>query len=106
MVIFNDPIEKAVARISEICQSCTSYKIGKTGMLLESRLNEPDYKDNYTSIEPVYESNSKELCSYAESELINTFIDDPQCDNKKDGEHSLDDNLADTPPFYVYVVSR
>ena len=106
MVIFNDPIEKAVARINEICQSCTSYKIGKTGMLLESRLNEPDYKDNYTSIEPVYESNSKELCSYAESELINTFIDDPQCDNKKDGEHSLDDNLADTPPFYVYVVSR
>ena len=38
--------------------------------------------------------------------LINTFIDDPQCDNKKDGDHSIGDNLADTPPFYVYVVSR
>ena len=74
MAIFNSPMDKAVARIKEIRQSCKSYKIGKTGMLLESRLNEPDYKDDYTSIEPVYESNSKELCSFAESELINTFI--------------------------------
>ena len=106
MATFTNPLEKAAARINEIRQSCTSYKIGKTGMLLESRLNEPDYKDDYTSIEPVYESNSKELCSFAESELINTFIDDPQCDNKKDGDHSIGDNLADTPPFYVYVVSR
>lgn len=106
MALFNSPMDKAVARIKEIRQNCQSYKIGKTGMLLESRLNEPDYKDVYTSIDPVYETNSKGLCSVAESELINSFIDDPQCDNKKDGEHSFLDNLADTPPFYVYVVSR
>ena len=106
MIIFSSPLEKAVARINEIRLNCTSYKIGKTGQLLADRLNEPDYRDVYSAIEPVYESNSKEMCSYVESQLIDSFISDPKCDNVKDGEHSLGDELADNAPFYVYVVSR
>ena len=104
--IFTNPLEKAAARINEIRQNCASYKIGKTGMLLEDRLNEPDYRDVYTAIEPVYESNSKEMCGFAEAQLIDAFINDPRCDNQKNGEHSLGDNLSDNSPFYVYVVSR
>ncbi len=106
MAIFTNSLEKATARIKEIRQTSTSYKIGKTGMLLEERLKEPDYNGVYDAIEPVYESNSKELCSFAEAQLINAFINDTQCDNNKDGEHSIDDEMTDTPPYYVYVVSR
>lgn len=106
MAIFTNPLEKAATRIKEIRQTCSSYKIGKTGMLLEERLKEPDYNGVYDAIEPVYESNSKEMCSFAEAQLIDAFINDPQCDNKKDGEHSIDDEMTDTPPYYVYVVSR
>lgn len=106
MVTFKNPLEKAIARINEIRQTCSSYKIGKTGMLLEERLNEPDYNGVYNAIDPVYEAHSKEMCSCAEADLIDAFIDDPKCDNVKDGEHSIGDNLKDTPPYYVYVVSR
>jgi len=106
MAKFNNALEKAVARINEIRETCSSFKIGKTGMLLEKRLQEPDYNGVYDAIDPVYEAYSKEVCSYAEAELIDKFINDPQCDNEKDGEHSIGDNLKDTPPYYVYVVSR
>lgn len=106
MAIFNNPIEKAVARIKEIRETCSSYKIGKTGMLLEDRLVESDYCGVYDAIEPVFESNSKEMCSYAEAQLIDAFVDDLKCDNEKDGEHSKGDEMKDTPPYYVYVVSK
>ena len=106
MAIITNALGKAVCRIKEIREECKFYKIGKTGMLLADRLNEPDYRDKYTSIEPVYETSSKELCSYAESELINAFIEDDKCDNVKEGEQSLGDNLADNAPYYVYVVKR
>lgn len=106
MAIYNNPLEKAAARIKEIRQTCSVYKIGKTGMLLEERLKEPDYNGVYDAIEPVYESNSKEMCSYAEAHLIDAFIDDSKCNNEKDGEHSIGDEMKDNPPYYVYVVSK
>lgn len=106
MATFNNPLEKEAARINEIRETCNSYKIGKTGMLLEDRLREPDYNGVYEAIDPVYESQSKEMCSYVEAHLIDAFIEDPKCDNKKDGEQSIDDEMTDTPPYYVYVVSR
>lgn len=106
MAVFDNALDEAAARIKEIRETCSSYKIGKTGTLLEERLKESDYNGVYDDIDPVFETNSKELCSYAEARLIDAFINDPKCNNKKDGEHSIGDKLEDTPPYYVYVVSR
>ena len=34
------------------------------------------------------------------------FISNPKCDNKKNGDESINDTMSDAEKYYVYVVWR
>lgn len=99
-------IVNAIDRINEIILKCISFKIGKTGEKLLDRLNQSDYNGYYTHIEKVFVGTKDEV-DIAEAFLINRYINHPKCDNKKDGEASIHDTMADNAEeYYVYVVWR
>lgn len=90
-----------------IAHQSKSFKIGKTGMEIKERLNEPDYRLFYNHIESVYDTNSAVEASKAESYLIDKYINNPKCDNDKDGDHSMNDTMADDgDSYHVYFVWR
>lgn len=96
----------AIDRINEIIPKCKSFKIGKSGEKLLDRLNQPDYNGYYTHIEKVFVG-TKEEVDEAEAFLIDRYIGHPKCDNKKDGDASIYDTMADdADEYYVYVVWR
>jgi hypothetical protein len=95
---------EAIEKIDAIISECTSFKIGKTGERLLDRLNQPDYNDVYTHIVSVF-TGTKEDVDSMESYLINTYLNHPKCDNKKDGGASKNDTMADgSEKYQVYVV--
>ena len=94
-------------RVDAIVIRCTSFKIGKTGQKDDDRLSQyradPDEKD-YEYLEFVYSGNKKDVDDM-ESFLIDYYKDNPKCDNKRDGEVSNNDKMADDADVYhVYVV--
>ena len=92
-------------KIKEVNDKCTSFKIGKTGMTLEERLNAPDYVGKYKWIMPLFQHHDPEEVSQMEAHLINTYINWIKCDNKKDGVASVHDVMAEGSPMYhVYIV--
>lgn len=96
----------AIAKIDAIISECASFKIGKTGERLLDRLNQPDYNDVYTHIVSVF-TGTKEDVDDMESYLIDKFINHPKCDNKKDGDASNNDTMAeDADGYHDYVVWR
>ncbi len=95
---------EAMAKIYAIIAECASFKIGKTGETLLDRLNQPDYNDVYTHIVSVF-TGAKEDVDDMETYLINTYLNHPKCDNKKDGGASKNDTMAeDADGYHVYVV--
>lgn len=98
-------INDAVAIINHVCNQCESFKIGKTHNI-EERIIQPDYKGVYSNIERLYSSKSKELVSYMESILIDACLEDVHglCDNIKDGAQSVNDSMADSDTYHVYIV--
>ena len=94
--------------IDAIAMDCLSFKIGKTGQSKEDRLAQyktaPKEKD-YTGFEYVF-SGSKQEASDMESFLIDYYKDHSKCDNRKDGEASNNDEMADADIYHVYVVWR
>ena len=97
---------EAIEKIDAIISECTSFKIGKTGERLLDRLNQPDYNDVYTHIVSVF-TGTKEDVDGMESYLINTYLNHPKCDNKKGGDASNNDTMAeDADGYHVYVVWR
>lgn len=94
-------------RVDAIVIRCISFKIGKTGQSKEARLaqykadpNEADYK----YIEYIFPGNKQDV-SDMESFLINYYKDHLKCDNRKDGEASKNDDMAeDVYIYHVYVV--
>lgn len=82
---------------------CQSYKIGKTGQSVDDRYINSDYPDNYNHIKPIF-SGSKQDASEMESYLIDCCKDHYKCDNRKDGEASYNDEMADAEVYHVYVV--
>lgn len=95
---------EAMAKIDAIIAECASFKIGKTGETLLDRLNQPDYNDVYTHIVSVF-TGAKEDVDDMETYLINTYLNHPKCDNKKDGGASKNDTMAeDADGYHVYVV--
>lgn len=92
--------------LNQVVDKCRSFKIGKTSLDLEDRRNEPDYIDTYSNIASLYKSGNKILVSVAESQLIDSFIDHPKCDNTKDGDESLNDSMGDGDVYQVYIVWR
>lgn len=97
-------IVNAIDRINEIIPKCRSFKIGKSGEKLSDRLKQPDYTGDYTKIEKVYVG-TKEEVDEVEAFLIDRYINHPKCDNKKDGDASNNDTMAeDAEEFFVYIV--
>ena len=94
----------AMAKIDAIIAKCASFKIGKTGEILLDRLNQPDYSGVYTHIVSVFDG-TKEDVDDMESYLIDKYINYSKCDNKKDGEASNNDTMAENAKeYHVYVV--
>ena len=94
-------------KIEEVIDKCTSFKIGKTGMTLETRGNSPDYANKYRWIQEVFASKDPNEVSQMEAHLINTYINWARCDNEKDGAASIYDHMSDdATKYYVYIVWR
>lgn len=92
----------AIKKVDVIIPNCSSFKIGKTGDTLDDRLN--NYNGEYNHIDLVLVG-SKSDVDDIESYLINQYINHPKCDNKKDGEASNNDSIAENAENYqVYVV--
>lgn len=92
----------AIKKVDAIIPNCSSFKIGKTGDKLYDRLN--NYNGEYDNIAPVYVG-SKSDVDDMESYLIDKYINHLKCDNKKDGEASNNDTMAeDAEKYQVYVV--
>ena len=99
--------ELAKRKVQSIIKKCSSFKIGKTGMEpYTERLNEPDYSQDYkfTNIDSAFRTRDKDEVSDMEAYLIDTFKDDPKCENVKDGDASFNDNMADADIYTTYVV--
>ena len=92
--------------IMACAENWSSFKIGKSGMTAVERFNEPDYNGEYDGIEVVYESPSSDNVSRMEASLINFFKNHEKCDNIKDGEGSVNDTMADSDNYIVYVVYK
>lgn len=107
MLIKLNEYGKAMLAASKIIKSCKSFKIGKTGMdPFEKRLSEPDYSQEYkfTGINDLFQSEDEEQVSKMESYLIDKYIDHPKCENKKDGDDSLNDTMTDSEIYTTYIV--
>ena len=100
-------IRNAIDIINQVAASCESFKIGKTHDISE-RIAEPDYADFYTSHEQLFSSPSKELISYVEAIFIDACMAElpEKCDNKKDGNDSVADQMKESDMYYVYIVWR
>lgn len=95
----------AISKVRDIANTCSNFKIGKTGETLEERKTQPDYKDAYKYIKEVYSSTTPHLADDVEAELIRKFIFHPKCDNIKDGFASHSDPMCpDAEKYFVYVV--
>ena len=92
----------AIKKVDAIISSCSSFKIGKTGDSLYNRLS--NYDGEFDHVDPIFVG-SKSDVDDMESYLIDQYINHPKCDNKKDGEASNNDPMAeDAEKYQVYVV--
>lgn len=92
----------AMKKVDAIISACSSFKIGKTGDELLDRL--ANYHGEYDYINSVFVG-AKFDVDDMESYLIDHYISQPKCDNKKDGGASNNDTMADDAEKYqVYVV--
>ena len=97
---------KTANEIMACAENWSSFKIGKSGMTAGERFSEPDYNGVYDGIIVVYESTSADNVSKMEAALINIFMNNEKCDNAKDGEGSVNDTMADSDEYIVYVVYK
>ena len=100
-------IRKAIDIVNKVASECQSFKIGKTHSISD-RMSKDDYTDKYKNVLPLYSSKSKELVSYVEAIFIDACMTELSslCDNKKDGEDSLNDQMKESNMYYVYIVWR
>ena len=92
--------------ITDYAKNWSSFKIGKSGMTAEERFSEPDYNGEYDGIVEVYANQSADNVSQMEASLINYFRDNKKCDNDKDGDSSVNDTMASSSEYIVYVVYK
>lgn len=106
--IEDKPFDVAKSKLEELITNCSKYKIGKTGQTLEERLSQ--YKSNgedFKRIEELYKSESSDIVSKLESDLIDNYINDDKCENIKDGGHSISDHMdIENKVYYAYVVLK
>lgn len=100
-------VMKIANYITDYAKNWSSFKIGKTGMTAKERFSEPDYNGEYDDgIVEVYASSSDNNVSLMEASLINYFKDNKKCDNDKDGDSSVNDTMASSSEYIVYVVYK
>lgn len=99
-------MRQAVKKVAVIAENAQSFKIGKTGIGLDERLAEPDYDGVYKHIVALVRDSNPDVISDYESALIDRFLENEKCDNKKDGEQSENDTMAKANAYYVYLVWR
>ena len=92
--------------IIDSAKNWSNFKIGKSGMTAEERFSEPDYNGTYDNIQVVYESSSADHVSQIEAILIDCFKNNEKCDNVKDGDSSVNDTMASSSEYIVYVVYK
>lgn len=94
----------AVVKIETIETVCNHFKIGKTGQIPEDRFDS-NYANYYDSIMVVYSSNNPDDVSQMEADLIDYYEGHPKCDNIKDGDESINDQMTSKNGQYItYVV--
>ncbi len=104
--MFESDVMRITASITQAEREWTHFKIGKAGETKDERYQQEDYRKNYDGICEVYASSSKTLVDRMEAALINYFLDEPKCDNKKGGEQSVNDDMKDSHRYIVYVVYK
>lgn len=105
-LMFKEDVRTIVSKIKSAETYWSHFKIGKTGNTVEERSVEPDYINDYDGIIELYISSSKQLVSDMEAALIDSFKNDPKCDNGKGGKQSLNDKMADSDKYVVYLVFK
>lgn len=104
---YRQQITFAVLNIIYLIKNGYEFKIGKTHKTAAERLKDTDYQSqNYTQCYGLFYSKSKVLVSFAEAELINYFIKHPLCQNIKNGNRSIDDQMGDSDEYCVYVAFK
>jgi hypothetical protein len=101
-----ETVAKIKAKIDEIANKSSKFKIGKTGLKLKDRLAQPDYA-GYENIGLLHDSKNKELIDKLEPRLIAYAMKEhaKKCQNK-DAE-SFGNTNDDAPKIYrVYVVFK
>jgi len=81
--------------------TCKHFKIGKTGMSLQERLNEPDYNGTYSYIKKLHSSSSITEISRLERDLILRFMNDYRCDNVRTTDK---DEMRESGKYILYLV--
>ena len=103
-LMFTADFMKIARDILNSTKNWSSFKIGKSGMTAEERFSEPNYNGVYDDIKVVYESPSADNVSKMEAALIEYLKNNKKCDNIKDGKGSVNDTMADSDEYIVYVV--
>lgn len=104
-VKFASDVIDAKRKINGIISHCSMFKIGKTGKLLSQRFDELDYNGVYEKIDYVYRSIFAQDVDKMESVLIDNYIGNSKCKNRRDGDLSYKDDMADDALVYqVYIV--
>lgn len=105
-LLFSSDLMRIVCSINQAKNDWIHFKIGKAGESAEERFLQEDYRNTYDGICEVYASTSKTLVDKMEAALIDHFINDPKCDNHKDGDQSVNDNMKESRRYIVYVVYK
>lgn len=105
-ITFDSILEASIYRLQLLVKDAKSFKIGKTSQKLADRRDQLDYRNVYPNIKAIFTSSTKELVDVAEAEIIDACIDDSKCDNEKDGTKNLNDTMAESQNYHVYVVWR
>lgn len=104
--MFSADLMRIVASIDQAKNEWTHFKIGKAGETADERFQQEGYRNTYDGICEVYVSTSRTLVDKMEASLIDHFISDPKCDNHKDGDQSINDNMKESGRYIVYVVYK
>lgn len=105
-IMFKGDVERIVSVINQVKDGWANFKIGKAGETTDERFGQNDYRNTYDDICEVYASTSKQLVDAMEAALIDHFVNDPKCDNHKDGDQSVNDNMKESGRYIVYVVYK
>ena len=87
------------AKIEQIAQKATRFKIGETGLSLNQRLKA--YNKTYQKILPITRSVHRDKIDAIEAKLIAHFINHPKCDNLNTGSAG---EMTESALYRIYVV--